>query len=496
MESQKPGKWLFPRHALACLLVWPCICGGCHYQKRILWSPDGNLAAVIGGRPYVDQSLFLCDTNGALSPSVARDVYNAAWVPDSTALVIAQGIEVESWAEICDVLPLEVRSRVTDAAEALVQESDSMNSLDRKIREVIVSENARSSPGEKSAIRYCIRDHCKEKLGPKLPQKLTNLRPTRLHCLFLCTITNQLLTIGPKIAASLDPIVDIRVSPRDPFVAYTSGASSAGSWTLYAASLNHRGEIERIGENTGFFPDWTQDGKHLIFAVADAPVPRDQHLQYRLGSISGARVINDDGQEFVRPMLRYRIADIYMNEMVKVRTLRDGRILFSSMAKELASKSHVRGRIPSLFLFDPRRKPAVFCIEPTRSADVYSECVGLFELSPDERRVAIPGRKGAVSYMDLSSGNVTKLAEGWRDYDNHPYPPGLFGFAPEEIRSVPAWRTSSELCYVRGFISGDGHLMEEVVLHEIGVDAEVKSISRTWPQEAASGLIFRTGTDD
>ena len=38
--------------------------------------------------------------------------------------------------------------------------------------------------------------------------------------------------------------------------------------------------------------------------------------------------------------------------------------------------------------------------------------------------------------------------------------------------------------------------MEEVVLHEIGVDAEVKSISRTWPQEAASGLIFRTGTDD
>ena len=494
MGSQRHPILPSTHHAVAFLPVWLLICGGCDYQKRVVWSPDGDLAALIGGASHVDYTLFLCDTNGSLSPSSVKDVYRAAWSPDSTALVAAQSFEPESWAEICDLLPVQTRNRVIDAAEAIVQESDSVDSLSRMIHEMGMSETYRHNPGERLAIKYCIRDHFREEVGPKLPHALEHMHDIPLHALFLCTVTNQLPHAGPRIAVSLDPIMDLRVSPCYPFVAYTTGRLH---WTLYVASLKRSGEIRCIAEDAAYFPDWRQNGKDLIFAVARETVSRRRAYARRLGRISGAHVIRDDGQEFCRSIQRYGFGvDIVMDEMVKVRTLRDGGILFTAIEVALPSEGAFFGSVRSLFLFDRKREPAVDRVVPSNGADVSSECIGLFELSPDNASVLIPGRGGAVSYMDLSSGNVVQLAEGWRVYDSGPYGSGPWGFDGEEILSVPTWRTASEVCYVRGVTPGAQHVVEEVVLHAIGTDAEAKSISHTWPRDAVSWLGRWTRSDD
>ena len=89
---------------------------GCVPEQRIIWSPDGEQAVVLG-REDDEQTLYLCDGNGTLSPKLFDNALRVAWRPDSRGLVLSRGQVVTSWAETEPLLAPEERSELVDIAD-------------------------------------------------------------------------------------------------------------------------------------------------------------------------------------------------------------------------------------------------------------------------------------------------------------------------------------------------------------------------------------------
>ena len=77
------------------LLTTVTFCG-CIPEKKIIWSPDGRTAAIIGG-----DGLYLCDESGKLSSHIAEMVKEALWLSDSKQLLVIRGEPLQVLAERC-----------------------------------------------------------------------------------------------------------------------------------------------------------------------------------------------------------------------------------------------------------------------------------------------------------------------------------------------------------------------------------------------------------
>src|SRR5207247_661675 len=90
-----------------------------------------------------------------------------------------------------------------------------------------------------------------------------------------------------------------------------------------------------------------------------------------------------------------------------------------------------------LFALDPERQPGVVRlisrqVETALPKGLY---LGAFELSPDEKRVAILGmeeNKGRIAVLTLASGDIEEVVKD----------------APEIEAQVPAWRTADEVSFL------------------------------------------------
>ena len=94
--------------ALLLLLLSGCL------EKHLVWSPDGNRAAVIA-----KDGLHFCDTEGKLTPLLLPGVYQAAWLGDSQRLVVARERKVGDWTSIARALGPERAGKVAADAESL-----------------------------------------------------------------------------------------------------------------------------------------------------------------------------------------------------------------------------------------------------------------------------------------------------------------------------------------------------------------------------------------
>jgi WD40-like Beta Propeller Repeat len=72
---------------LAALLIVGCV------PDRIVWSPDGSRAAVLG-----DDGLHVCDVAGKLSPVLVPGATCMAWMPDSKRMVVCVEGESKNWS--------------------------------------------------------------------------------------------------------------------------------------------------------------------------------------------------------------------------------------------------------------------------------------------------------------------------------------------------------------------------------------------------------------
>ena len=96
-----------------------------------------------------------------------------------------------------------------------------------------------------------------------------------------------------------------------------------------------------------------------------------------------------------------------------------------------------------------------------------------FRVSPDGRRVSVPGKEGQVGVAELKTGKVQEiLGKDWA---------GDFKF------QVPVWRSSDELCLMVPAGSPHGSANRpELVLY--GTDGKSRCLSKSWPDAVIKGL--------
>jgi hypothetical protein len=98
-----------------------------------------------------------------------------------------------------------------------------------------------------------------------------------------------------------------------------------------------------------------------------------------------------------------------------------------------------------------------------------------FEVSPDEKRIAVCGDKSNVAVFTLANGNVEVVQE---PADNDAKSP--------DTKSIPCWRSATELCFIAIQNSNTNQPKADVGLWENG---KTRLISRSWPAAARKGLL-------
>jgi hypothetical protein len=117
---------------------------------------------------------------------------------------------------------------------------------------------------------------------------------------------------------------------------------------------------------------------------------------------------------------------------------------------------------------------------PRRQADQLGERMDLFELSPDERFLSVPGGKGEVAVLDLTDNKIYVVQDNVQ--------------GERELRLPPVWRSAGELCFVGP--PGGEHASKdrgEVVLWSLDEhgDPKYRVLSKDWPQAAVERWLTR-----
>jgi hypothetical protein len=181
------------------------------------------------------------------------------------------------------------------------------------------------------------------------------------------------------------------------------------------------------------------------------------------------RVLNERGQVEIQNA-KDDLAGLLFNDQARVRCLRDGRILFASEEWRLPVTTNDLPQRQQLFALDPERQSTLTPLVPRGTQEMLPAGLSYFEVSPDEKRVAVGGDKSRVAVFTLASGNVELLQDA----------------TDTDLKSIPCWRSASELCFIAIQSANTNQHKAEVALWQNG---KTRFISRTWPEPARKGLL-------
>ncbi len=442
---------------------------GCFPEKRVTWSPDGRWATVKGG-----DGLYLCDESGRLSQRLLEHAGAVAWLPDSKHLVLSRSEAVSSWTQVATVLPAERRHELETLAPAL---RDELLAHQGDWNEFKPQSVADLTGGETLALFVYLREQFGPALREKLGDKWTDLEKLEAAVYTLQTATvkpEATLELGPALARSLNEFDALRVAPNGKAVAYR--AASVGGDTakpLLVLALDGKGTPQPVADRTSLFPDWSHDGRYLVYASSGAEGSKD----LRLGTIARRVVADEAGKLLGTFPDAEELAGIAYQDEVRVRCLRDGRVLFATLEVQLPCTSKDMPQRAGLFAVDPGRGPAVTRVTPRQAESELPDALFLFEVSPDEQHVSVPGGDGRVAILTLATGDVWEI---------------LGAGEVDHLRTEPAWRSADELCF--GFVPGPAGAKQRAAvalakLDWAGHKIERRSISESWPEEVATEFL-------
>jgi hypothetical protein len=441
-------------HSYASLLLALLVSGGC-VPRRIFWSPDGQRAAIIA-----EDGLRLCDAQGKLSDVVARDVKLVAWLPDSRRFIAVQTTEAATWEQASAVLSPEKRSVLIGLADRLREEALAHEGDWDQFKPSMAAD---FSGGELGALLLYVRDHRSEDLPEKLGEKWTEVREfaVDMHVLRIYEVSDLRAAPGPELLQTLNAISELRISPGGRAVACVqASANDALRLTVLPAA---GGPPRVVAEQVAAYPDWTADGQYLVYAAVPANVTATQET-VQLGMLARRRVADESSallESFVEPEEK---VGILFWPQVKIRCLRDGRIVFSAIEATFPVATQDMPQGASLFSIDPDRQATVTRLVPRAADENLPNGLGLgfFEVSPDEKRISVASAR-EVAVLTLATGEVQTVFES----DAH-------------LEGLPAWRTADELAIVVPPGSEWGSAARPEIVLWSGPD-RTRCLSRDWP---------------
>lgn len=438
---------------------------GC-VPRRLFWAPDGKHGAVID-----DRGLFICNADGKLSDVVAPDVRLVGWFPDSKRFVAAQVKELSAWREAEALFSEPRRAEMKDLAEELRKE---ILAHEGGWDQFQPSTKGKLTGGEFSALALYIREQRNEGLPEKFGDEWEKIKTLKMQAceLRVYEVSEQGAKAGAAIGLLPDMVMDVRVAPDGGTAAVTAPMASASaiplSRLLLFSTSSNRPPVE-VAEHVAAYFDWSPDGAYLYYGATRTPPTNDKD-EFTLGSLTRRPVVRSEGEPSVALGEAEDLAGLLFWSMMKVRCLRDGRVLFSSGEVALPATSADMPKQINLFTIDPLRQPTVTRLLP-READPRLEglSMGEFELSPDEKRVVVVGSSKNVSVVTLATGNIEAVITAKDSSD------------AENLPSMPAWRTAEELVLAvpAGHEWGSTERAELVLWRPGG---EPRCISREWAE--------------
>lgn len=453
---------------IASLVIAAALLAGCIPQKRVAWSPDGKVAAVVAA-----DGLRLFDPAGRLSELLVPGVAQIEWFADGSRLLAVRDQQARTWDEVTAVLTDDRRDDLMQRAEQvradLLAYAGDWDHFD--------------SPGfhglggaEKLAIVLYIRDYLPEGLPEKLGDRWEKIAEfaARIRSLEVLRVSGERVTPATVILRTIDDVAWPRVSPDGRLVAFSRPASEDEPFTRtqFVIPIRANAAPVEVARFTGLFPDWSPDSRQLIYASAGNEPRKGDALQ--LGVIA-RRSVTPAG-DTVELGKEEALAGILFDPMTRIRCLSDGRILFASIELNLPCTDNDMPRRPSLFAIDPGRQSTVTRLVPRQIEPKMTDMVTLFEVSPDEQRVTVPGRNGSLSILTLSNGDWQEIYAGDDEGDS------------DKVRMEPTWRRNGELCFAVPPGSPLGSpLRHEVVLWSRGT---TRCISKDWSDAVVRDFLL------
>jgi hypothetical protein len=442
---------------------------GCLPEKRIVWSPDGERAAVA-----TPQGLYFIDAKGTvLPPRLPNTLARCDWFPDGKTLAVVHTQKVKRWNDIKGLFtPNEIDAITKHAEEARTL----VLSYDGAWDDFDLDPQDHFSSGMEMATLLCMRDEHAKGVAEKLGEKWKELRDidATIWVLQVFSISGDALAPGAILVRSLDEVRQPRVSPDAKSIAFIMSPPSSPkeSVSLYVASAN--GSPPRIvADRVALDFSWSPDSRSLAYICCPAPRGEEKGM-IQLGSLTTVNIADESGALLKEWTQRNDRVGILFNDVLGVRWLRDGRLLFSSVEVTLPATPRDMPQQWSLFVLDPRMPASVTRVLARDLEQPRDMALPLFELSPDESRVLLPGQKGRVSLYEFASGQETPIVAK----DD----------AKGETRGLPSWRNNAEVTAVFPNPDEDPKGPAQVMLWSAG---QSRPLSDTWPKEMKDGWLIK-----
>jgi hypothetical protein len=451
---------------LAVLALFAFLVAGC-VPERVVWSPDGTQAAVLGS-----DGLHLCDPDGKIGPLLVPEVWRVAWLPDGKHLLVAVVGNYAHWNEIAKdsgvrELPADDIARVK---AALISSSGGMD-------EVKAFESSPMDlPGDQRdrALIY-LRDN-----GGDLPaparELLDKLPDGRIYAPVLCRIyeiSGNSVNPGPIVYFGRNNrTLELRISPDGAYVAITSATyenNSKEQPSLFICPLKRsEGWADLPLGPSNVFPDWAPDGKSILYFRP--LVGGDKNDDTKICTLARQGLFDEKGGLLPSGKLQARedLVGTLFDPLSRVRCAADGRIFFTSVNVTLPVAPNDIPSRPSLFSIQPGKQAIVSRVIPHGVETAAGDSLQFFELSPDGLKISMPWGDGRVSILTIATGDLLQaqtVAYGGSEHF--------------DLQSIPTWRTSDEITFIRPVESDPGK--REVVRYNVA-DPQHKTVvmSAAW----------------
>ncbi len=371
------------------------------WTDDLSWSPDGRHGALLIGH-----DLYLTDQRGGLTSRLASDVYRAAWLPDSQRLILARIREVTTFTEITEALGAERAAAIARDAERLFQNtfrSDGSVNPDADLDLMLNGDTGR-------AVAIYLREHHGETLRNALGDDSDVIASARatVYTLVAARIADQRIEVLSTLGAALTPIKSIRPSDDGravAFVTHGAGMFADNIVRLYVASVERPATPVLIATGTNEFPDWTRDGRSLLYLTASAA---DINIG-ALGCLVQREVVDDQGQIVSRPPGDFCLVHVVFHDAGKVRALPDGRVLFAAVDTRFPQPARALSQVERVFVFDPLHPDSTPPLWPAAIGDAG---LGFYDLSPDRTTLLYGTATGDIWRLTVASGDREELPLG------------------------------------------------------------------------------------
>ena len=457
------------------------LAAGCDLHDFIHWAPDGQHAFVQGA-----DGTWLVDSSGAiLGPATdAR-----AWLPDSQHVIAVHAVKAKTWDEYAQLLGTGDVERVTEAADLLVnvikgyhgEWSNFTDSVSYKQWEQLERiHEAYNGVWLQEPVAFYLRQTKPEIIAPVIEAMPPDVRTNidffipEIHEIVIRNVLPSESPADQLLVRFPFSILWVSASPGGQALAFAAETPDHPSLYVVPRSANARATWVDEGVSEA---DWSTDGQNLVYAKTTIPYEL-LSKGVQLGTITSRQVCGAFGQILAEFPTAKDLAGVLLGgNVTRVACLPDGRILFAAAPVHLPAITADMPAHLTLFALSADTTQSLTSVILPPDIDRLPNRIDRFTLSPDKKKVAIPGNSGQVSILFLDSGKLIPLQEA-----------NVYTNAENSDKLIPSWRDANEIALVvpAGDSSGSTNRAEVVLANLAGSKT---LISRSWATNMTESFL-------